>query len=43
MATLVANAKGAITHVAQAIPFPSGPADLGYQRDLCLAPRTGPR
>jgi nucleoside-diphosphate-sugar epimerase len=33
--------KGTITHVEQAIPFPSELADPGYQRDLGPAPRTG--
>ncbi len=34
------SAKGTITHVDQAIPFPSELADPGYQRDLGPAPRT---
>jgi nucleoside-diphosphate-sugar epimerase len=34
------SAKGAITHIEQAIPFPSELADHGYQRDLGPVPRT---
>ena len=34
------SAKGTITHLEQAIPFPSELADPGYQRDLGPAPRT---
>jgi len=34
------SAKGTITHVEQAIPFPSELADPGYQRDLGPVPRT---
>jgi len=33
--------KGTITHIEQAIPFPSELADPGYQRDLGPTPRTG--
>jgi nucleoside-diphosphate-sugar epimerase len=33
------SAKGTITHVEQAIPFPSELADPGYQQDLGPAPR----
>ena len=35
------GAKGTISHVEQPIPFPSELADIGYQRDLGPAPRTG--
>ena len=34
------SAKGTITHIEQAIPFPSELADPGYQRDLGPVPRT---